>query len=73
MKRSTPFNAKNREKAKKTPDYYTPKKAFDQIMGHYPAEAHVDLFGSEAERSADRARISLYSVLNPYHRIKVAE
>ena len=56
MKRSTPFNAKHRE-PKKTPDYYTPKKAFDQIMGHYPAESHVDLFGSEAERSADRARI----------------
>jgi hypothetical protein len=51
-----PFNAKNRA-VKKEPDYYTPKKAFDQIMEHYPMEAHVDLFGSEAERAADRMRI----------------
>ena len=55
-KKHTPFNAKHRE-PKKTPDYYTPKKAFDQVIEHYPAESHVDLFGSEAERSADRARI----------------
>jgi hypothetical protein len=52
---NVPFNAKNREK--KEPDYFTPKKAFDQIMEHYPAESHVDLFGSEAERRADRVRI----------------
>jgi len=50
-----PFNAKNREK--KEPDYYTPKMAFDRVMEHYPAEAHVDLFGSEDERKRDRRRI----------------
>lgn len=50
-----PFNAKNREK--KEPDYYTPKKAFDQIMEHYPIEANVNLFGTEAERKAARRRI----------------
>lgn len=44
-------------KQRKEVDYFTPKRAFDQIMEHYPAESHVDLFGSEAERSADRARI----------------
>jgi hypothetical protein len=44
-------------KQRKEVDYYTPKKAFDSIMEFYPAESHVDLFGSEAERAADRARI----------------
>lgn len=53
---NAPFNAKNRA-PKEEPDYYTPKKAFDQIMEHYPMEAHVDLFGSETERKADRKRI----------------
>jgi len=55
MKRNVPFNAKNRDK--KEPDYHMPKKAFDSIMECYPVEAHVDLFGSDAERAADRARI----------------
>ena len=57
MKRLAPFNAKNRP-PKKDVDYYTPKKAFDSIMEFYPAEAHIDLFGSEDQRSADRARIA---------------
>jgi hypothetical protein len=52
----TPFNAKNRA-VKNEPDYYTPKRAFDQIMEHYPAESHVNLFGSEDARKADRTRI----------------
>ena len=56
MKKTTPFNAKNRPQ-KKDVDYYTPKKAFDSVIAHYPAESHVDLFGSEAARAADRARI----------------
>lgn len=53
---NAPFNAKNRPK--KEVDYFTPKRAFDQIMGHYPAEAHVDLFGTEDQRAADRRRIA---------------
>lgn len=53
---NTPHNAKNRP-PKKDPDYFTPKKAFDQVMEHYPMDAHVDLFGSEAERKRDRRRI----------------
>ena len=57
MKRSITFNSKNREKVKKTPDYFTPKRAFDQIMEHYPMEAHIDLFGSEDARKTDRKRI----------------
>jgi DNA-dependent RNA polymerase auxiliary subunit epsilon len=44
-------------KQRKEVDYYTPKKAFDQVLEHYPAEAHVDLFGSETARAAGRARI----------------
>lgn len=52
----TPFNAKSRA-AKKEVDYFLPKKAFDQIMEHYPMEAHVNLFGSEIERKQDRRRI----------------
>ena len=56
MKNRAHQSLRSRE-PKKTPDYYTPKKAFDQIMEHYPAESHVDLFGTEAARAADRARI----------------
>jgi len=52
---NAPFNAKNRPK--KEVDYYTPKRAFAQIMEHYPAESHVDLFGSEEARKSDRKRI----------------
>jgi hypothetical protein len=52
---NAPFNAKNRPV--KEPDYYLPKLAFDRVMEHYPAEAHIDLFGSEEERKRDRARI----------------
>jgi hypothetical protein len=50
-----PFNAKNREK--KAVDYYNPKRAFDQIMEHYPPDTHINLFGSEEERKRDRRRI----------------
>lgn len=53
---NTPHNAKNRP-PKKEPDYYTPKKAFDKVMEHYPMESHVNLFGSDEERKANRKRI----------------
>jgi hypothetical protein len=52
---NVPFNAKNRPK--KEVDYFTPKRAFDQIMEHYPMEAHINLFGSEEARKIDRRRI----------------
>ena len=44
-------------KQRKEEDNSTPKKAFDSVMEFYPAETYVDLFGSEAARHADRARI----------------
>ena len=69
MKRSAPFNAKNRPtsskitrkqiegREKKKVDYYTPKKAFDQVMEHFPMDLPIDLFGSELARQLDRTRI----------------
>ena len=44
-------------KQRKEEDNHTPNKAFHSVMEFYPAETYVDLFGSEAERHADRARI----------------
>ena len=56
MRKTLPLYSKP-PKQRKEVDYYTPKKAFDSIMEFYPAEAHVDLFGSETARAADRERI----------------
>jgi hypothetical protein len=53
---NAPLNAKNRPK--KEVDYYTPKRAFDQVIEHYPEDAYIDLFGSDAERNRDRERIA---------------
>ena len=50
-----PLNA--RKHTRKEIDYFLPKKAFDQVMEHYPVESRVDLFGSESARKRDRRRI----------------
>lgn len=52
-----PLNSRPARKQRKEPDYFLPKKAFDQVMEHYPVESRVDLFGSETERKRDRRRI----------------
>jgi len=46
-------------KQKKEPDYFLPKKAFDQVMEHYPVESRINLFGSAKERARDRDRIAI--------------
>jgi hypothetical protein len=57
MKKIAPFNAGNRPA--KEPDYRTPKKAFDDVMAHYEPDVHIDLFGTEQERSEARMRIDV--------------
>jgi hypothetical protein len=44
-------------KQRRDVDYFLPKKAFDQVMEHYPVESRVSLFGTDAERKRDRRRI----------------
>ena len=44
-------------KQRRDVDYFLPKKAFDQVMEHYPVDSRVSLFGTDAERKRDRRRI----------------
>lgn len=46
------------KKAKKPTDYAAPKKAFDDVMSHYPAEIPLGLLDNELSRQLSRDRIA---------------